>query len=272
MVIWHLDEADFWSPIGSIRAVTIHEALHVLLLVSHSARPASIMGRLSLNSWSPRDAELRRLNSHPLIRPGMTMDGVREVVVLTDELLDYPQTGPGDTPGPLDLVWRVYVALAEADSASFRLSGGWVDRACNYTFGFRRGPIELSIGDFGYFKGDPGLIHLDLHTTQFYIVYSQEDAESLHWQLTQAGTWKEVDAETVVDPDTLALEACTWELHRDPRRAFRRVPHLQGNGDRRSPRRRNRCSRIDQDPASHFPLTSLADAVHHQDWVVAKYQ
>ena len=217
MVIWLLEEADFWSPIDSIRSVTIHEALHGLLLVSHSTRPASIMGRLSLNSWSPRDAELMRLNSHPLVRPGMTMDEARKVAVLTEELLDYPQVGPGDTPSPFDLVWRAYVALAEADSASFRLSGGWVDRACNYTFGVRRGPIELSIGDFGHFKGDPGLIYLDFHTSQFYIVYSQEDAESLHWQLTQAGTWKAVDAETVVDASSY------WHWYGKLHRAIRSV-------------------------------------------------
>ena len=212
MVIWLLEKADFWSPIDSIRSVTIHEALHALLLVSHSTRPASIIGRLALNSWSPRDAELMRLHSHPLVRPGMTMDEARKVVVLTDDLLDYPHAGPSDTPDPLDLVWRVYVALAEADSASFRLSGGWTDRACNYTFGVRRGPIELSIGDFGHFKGDPGLIYLDFHTSQFYVVYSQEDADWLNWQLTQSGTWKKVKWEAVVDASSYWL--WSGKLHR----------------------------------------------------------
>ena len=161
---------------------------------------------------SPRDADLLRLNSHPLVRPGMSMDEVRKVVVLADELLDYPEVGSNDTPDPLDLVWRAYVALQEAGSASFRLSGGWIDRACNQTFGVRRGPIEMSIGDFGLFKDDPALLHLDFHTSQFYIVYSREDAEWTHWQPSQGGTWQRVDREVVVDTSSYWL----WngKLHR----------------------------------------------------------
>ena len=44
IVIWYTDEAAFRSPIDSIRSVTIHEALHALVLMSHSTRPLSIMG------------------------------------------------------------------------------------------------------------------------------------------------------------------------------------------------------------------------------------
>ena len=78
IVIWHLDEATFRSPIDSIRSVIIHEALHALTLVSHSTRPVSIMGGSGLNAWSPRDNQLIELNSHPLILPGMSMDDVRK--------------------------------------------------------------------------------------------------------------------------------------------------------------------------------------------------
>ncbi len=213
LVIWYTDVAEFWSPIDSIRSVTIHEALHALVPIGHSTRPVSIMGGSSLSVWSPRDAALIRLNSHPLVRPGMSMDDVRKVVVLTDELLDYPQAESDSIPDdPIDLIWRAYVVLKEAGPASFRLSGGWVDRACNQTFGVRRGPIELSIGDFSVFNADPALIYLDLHTTQFYIVYSREDAEWVYWQPSQGGTWKKVEWEVVANASSYWL----WngKLHR----------------------------------------------------------
>ena len=216
MVIWDIDLTGYRSPIDSIRSVTIHEALHALVPISHSTRPVSIMGGAGLNTWSPMDAELIELNSRPLVRPGMTMDDVREVIVLTDELLDYPGVELDATPlDPLDLVWRSYVALAEAGSASFRLSGGWIDRACNHTFGVRRGPIELSIGEFSVFKDDPALISLDFHTSQFYIAYSRKDAEFLHWQLSPGGTWEKVEREIVVDASSYWL----WngKLHRSIR-------------------------------------------------------
>ena len=213
MVIWDIDVSSFRSPTDSIRSVTIHEALHALVPIGHSTRPVSIIGGSGLNTWSPRDAELMELNSHPLVRPGMTMDDVRKVIVLTDELMDYPQVESDGTPAePLEIIWQAYVALEEAGSASFRLSGGWVDRACNYTFGVRRGPIELSIGEFRVFKDDPALISLDFHTSQFYIAYSRKDAEFLHWQLSPGGTWEKVEREIVVDASSYWL----WngKLHR----------------------------------------------------------
>ena len=213
MVIWYTDETAFRSPIDSIRSVTIHEALHALVPIGHSTRPVSIMGGSGLNTWSPMDAELIKLNSHPLVRPGMSMDNVREVIVLTDELLDYPVVESDAAPlDPLDLVWRAYIALKEAGSASYRLSGGWTDRACNYTFGVRRGPIEMSIADFRRFHDNPALLYLNIHTTQFYVIYSRTDREWTHWQLSPEGTWQRVDEEAIRD----ATFAWTWNgrLHR----------------------------------------------------------
>ena len=198
MVIWHIDLTGFRSPVDLIRSVTIHEALHALVPLGHSTRPVSIMGGSGLNTWSPRDAELIRLNSHPLVRPGMSMEDVRKLVVLSDELLDYPKVALEGTPSdPFELVWRAYAKLEERGSASFHLSGGWIDRACDQTFGIRRGPIEMSMGDFRLFKENPALLHLDLHTTPIYVIYSRTDQEWTHWKLSPEGAWVKVDRETI---------------------------------------------------------------------------
>ena len=205
VVIWYEDLAASRSPIDSIRATTFHEALHALVLNSHSTRPTSIMGGSGLNQPSPRDLDLIRLNSHRLVRPGMTMEEVRQVIVLDDELLDGPQATLEEKSEPLDLIWRAYVALAEADSASFRLSGGWIERHCNFTFGVRRGPIEMKIGDFRPWTDDPALIYLNLQPAQFFIRYSPEDNEWRHWQLSGDGTWQEVERQVLVDASSYQL-------------------------------------------------------------------
>ncbi len=129
------------------------------------------------------------------------------------ELLDDPKVeSDGELDDPLGLVWRAYFALERAESASFRLSGGWTDRGCNQTFGVRRGPIDMAIGDFTVFNDDPALIFLDFHTDQFYIVYSQEDGEWTHWRRISGATWEKVERETVVDASSYWL----WngKLHR----------------------------------------------------------
>ena len=209
MVIWDIDVSAFRSPIDSIRSVTIHEALHALVPIGHSMRPVSIMGGSSLNTWSPMDAKMIKLNSHPLVRPGMSMDDVREVIMLTDELLDAPQVElEGTSADPLELVWRAYVRLEEAGSASFLVSGG----ECSHTFGMKRSPIELSIGKFRVFKDDAALLYLNIHPGQFYVAYSRTDKEWTHWQLSSQGIWEKVDRGTVADSSSWWL----WngKLHR----------------------------------------------------------
>ena len=208
IVIWHTDLTALRSRIDAIRAVTIHEALHALgpighrVPLGHSSRPLSFMEVSKMGVLSPRERQLLEINSHPLVRPGMSMDDVRKLIVLTEDLLDYPliksQTGPDD---PLDLVRWAYVELERAGSASFRLSGGWTgDATCNQPFGVRRGPIEMSIGDFRLTGDwpdlDPALVLLDFGTSRFRI--KREDGEWFHWWLSPEGAWEMVYRETVV--------------------------------------------------------------------------
>ena len=173
IVVWHVDR---FSSIDEIRGVTLHEALHALATIGHrvplghSSRPLSVLEFAKPGVLIPRERQLLELNSHPLVRPGMSMDDVRKLIVLTEELLDYSPVESEAVPDdPLDLILRAYVELERAGSASFRLSGGWIDRACNFTFGVRRGPIEITIGDFGLFEDDPAILHLNMHTKQVYI-------------------------------------------------------------------------------------------------------
>ena len=237
------------DPIDSIRRVTIHEALHALASMHHNTRPTSIMG--GFNTLSPRDRQLIDLNSHPLVRPGMSMEDVRKVIVLTDELLDYPEVDPyASYDDPLGLVWRAYVALEEAGSASFRLSGGWIDRGCNQTFGVRRGPIEMSIGDFEVLGDDPALVYLNIHPRQFYIVYSPDDVKWLHWQLSPGGDWEKVDREPVADASSYWL----WngKLHR----AIRSVL-MDGSPENIS---------VDESPDGHLRLQVTLDHSYVNMW------
>ena len=188
IVVWHTDLTGWRFRIDAISGVTIHEALHALGPIGHTTRPVRIDAR-------NRYAEVFKLNSHPLVRPGMSMDEVRNVIVLSDELLDSPEIDPYDTPAyPLDLVWRTYMKLVQAGSASFRLSGGECDR----TFGVKRGPIEMSIGDFRLYD-EPELLYLNIHPRQFYAAYSPRKEEWSHWRLSPQGSWEEVDRGTVED-------------------------------------------------------------------------
>ena len=216
MVVWDTDLTDLTSRVDAIRGVTIHEALHALgpiyhrVPLGHSSRPLSVMEVAKPGAFIPRERQLLALNSHPLVRPGMSMDDVRELIVLTEELLDYSLIASEAAPDdPLDLIRRAYVELERAESAGFRLSGGWTgDRTCNrQPFGVRRGPVVMSIGEFSLTSDwpvlDPELVHLDFGTSRFLI--RRDDGEWLHWWLSPEGAWEMVYREAVNTPSSYWL-------------------------------------------------------------------
>ena len=78
---------------AEIKHVTIHELLHALVMMKHRADLFSVMypgGSFRLARLSDSDEALLRLYAHPLVRHGMTMPEVRQLIVFADELLDPP--------------------------------------------------------------------------------------------------------------------------------------------------------------------------------------
>ena len=197
MVVWRDESWWGWRPrIDWIRTVTIHEALHALVPINHSTRPLSIMGRSYLNTWSPRDEALMRLNAHPLLVPGMSMEQARSMVVFTDELLDSPRA---EQPDAIDIMWRALMALTDASSIRFKMTGGYFDGACQHlNFGVRRGPIELALGRFDI-SDDPSLAYVKLHNIEFLWGYSTTTKEWLFWQRLPSGQWEPAAIEDLWD-------------------------------------------------------------------------
>ena len=115
----------------TVKGVIIHELLHVMVPIGHRHTLDVLVGgeaRLSLI-----EEDLIRLNSHPLVEPGMTMREVKELIVLNDELLD----PPAPARATYQMVRRAADALLEAGSARFRVRGAWQKHGCgNPKFGW----------------------------------------------------------------------------------------------------------------------------------------
>ena len=189
IVVWSL-ESSSWDAFTNraVRTATIHEALHALVPMGHSTRLTSIMGGSGLNKWSPRDAELARLHAHHLIRPGMTVPDVESLIVFREELLD--DMGLEPVTDPLDMVWRAYTSLEEAGSMGYKLRGGWTDRQCNRMFGVRRGPLPFVMGGFRRFADDPAASYFTDHRNDFFLFYSEPEADWLRYIRPHGGEWR----------------------------------------------------------------------------------
>jgi len=165
--------------------VILHEALHSLVPIRHSNRLFSMMGRHNWGQMSPMDVELIKLNYHPLLQPGMTMDEVRELVVLTDELLDAEALLASSEPlDPLDLIREVFLSIADADGFSYSAVGD----SCGNRFGIRRGPIRIAGGDLSLW-GDATWAFYDFHTAEFYAFYDDDIGDWRMFGKDSGGEW-----------------------------------------------------------------------------------
>ena len=201
VVIWDIGlEEDSPTYVSNLEGVTLHELLHALVPIGHPDLPWGMGGISGTKSLSPMGEAIYALNSNDLIRIGMTMDEVREVVVLQDELLDYQEQV--ESIEPLDLLWSSLIALHD-NAVSFQLSGGWSGerRQClGSTFGTRRGPINVMFEGVGSWE-EPKIIYLDFHTDRFYMIHPDlTGTEWTHWKLDRE-TWQMTPSESRYDDD-----------------------------------------------------------------------
>ena len=179
IVVWRTQWEWAGATPATAKSIIIHELLHALTGVRHvSSRTASIMGYESdLPKLSPVDEAVFSLNSHPLVKPGMSLKQVSDLVVYDEDLLD--ESPP--EPDPLDMVWRAASQLVDSGAARFYLRGGWVGD-CNYPFGTAGDPAILDIGNFGGFlRIGPQTARYQDASGTYWRNWSNEDLEWQYW-------------------------------------------------------------------------------------------
>ncbi len=203
VVVWVTEREWAGSRPSTAKHIVIHELLHALTGVKHvSSRTASIMGYESdLPKLSPVDEAVFRLNSHPLVKPGMSLSQVSDLVVYDVDLLD--ESPP--EPDPLDMVWRAASQLVDSGAVRFHLSGGWIDE-CNKPFATTRNPAILDIGNFGGFLrvGSGTARYQDARGT-YWMSWSREDVKWNYW-IEGGGSPEPISRDAVID----ALDWYIW--------------------------------------------------------------
>ncbi|MCY4654675.1 MAG: CAP domain-containing protein [Dehalococcoidia bacterium] len=177
-----------------LNGVFIHEALHALAPTGHAVREKVVLSVMrSANYLTYIDRGILRLNSDPLIEPGMTMTEIEPLIVFRDQLLDNPK----EEPDAYDMLEYALAALQRVDTARMEVRGGWTGGGCDDKFGEREWAI-LEIGRFDH-PDDPLLAHLKDGADSFFIFYSDEAAATdgdgwRHWRKT-GDTWNNVSRE-----------------------------------------------------------------------------
>ena len=149
--VWHRELSGYTSEY--ISGAILHELLHVMASIGHRYTLDARMGRDG--GLSPIEEEMLRLNSHRLVRPGMSMPEVRELIVLNEELLD-PQP-PSAYVMAAGLVEKAVSALREAGSVRFELEADWREGCGLRGFGpstYELGEISGYAAGLAYFEGD----------------------------------------------------------------------------------------------------------------------
>ena len=140
------------------------------------------------------DEALFGLNSHPLVRPGMSLSRVGDLVIYEEDLLD---VAPGELD-PIDIVWRAASQLVDSGAVRFHLRGGWIGN-CDLPFGTADDPVILDIGDFrGFLRVGSRAARYQDSSDIYWINWSEEDLEWQYW-IERGGSVERVSRETVTD-------------------------------------------------------------------------
>ena len=183
--------SDWFHSVGlvdrRIENVTLHELLHALMPMGHRDDPLSAVNNINAPDWinlDPLEEALIRLHRNRLIRPGMTMEQVRELVVLEEEMMDAPSVRD-ESPTPIKMLREAYRTLQNADSATWRIEGGWRGNGCDFQFE----QAEYTIASF---HGDVPRIARFFGGSDELFVFDDETYET--WN-RDAGDWLKDDSE-----------------------------------------------------------------------------
>ena len=170
-----------------IEHVTLHELLHVLAPIDHRDDALSVVNNISGPDWielDPSEEALIRFQRNPAIKPGMTMDEVRSVIVLEDELLDYVANRDAEMT-PMEMLREAYRRLQAAGSVSWRMEGGWRGARCDKSFG----RADYTIAEL--FAFGPGLTRFFAGSDKI-LLLGREDwsREAGEWLLDDPKFWE----------------------------------------------------------------------------------
>ena len=189
---------DVGLPRSEIKWNILKETVQALTDMHHREHPGSVFNNhnaLRSPNLSPTDRALLTLNSHHLVQPGMTMRDVEQVIIFEDQLLDPPEVV--DEPSDLEIVRRAYVALQEAETARWSITGHWEGgRGCrNSDFG----RADYEIGKFG--REEPGLIHFrdENHLHHYFEIRNIGGWGFAEYWRRSGGSWERTDSGTVFE-------------------------------------------------------------------------
>ena len=195
IVVWRTEWEWAEATPAIAKSIIIHELLHALTGVSHvSGRTASIMGDSDMPKLSPMDKAVFGLNSHPLVKPGMNLSRVGDLVIYEEDLLD---VAPGELD-LIDMVWRAASQLVDSGAVRFHMRGGWIGN-CDLPFGTASDPAILDIGDFrGFLRLGPYTARYQDSVGAYWIIWSEEDLEWEFW-IEREGSVERVSFDAVAD-------------------------------------------------------------------------
>ena len=164
-----------------IRAVILHELLHVMVPMGHRQ---AFDTRLATDSGlSVIDEKLIRLHSHHLIKPGMTIAEVEELIVLNDDLLDPQPLGPYRQVH--EAVHRVHGVLQKAGSVRLQVEGDWRGRCPPNSIG----PAVYELGDIKAVSA--GIVRFHEGAGHYLILNSSD-----YWSESD-GKWERTNAQEI---------------------------------------------------------------------------
>lgn len=181
LVVWHQEAPHV--TLEFVRAVILHELLHVMVPIGH--RQAFDTRLATDHGLSVVDEEMIRLHAHPLIKAGVTIDEVGELIVLNEDLLDPQSLGPYLQVH--QVVREVTRVFQQAQSVRFQVEGDWRG-SCGPN------PVGPAVYELGDIEGvSAGIVRLREGDDHYLILNGSE-----HWSEGKRG-WETTTGQAIFD-------------------------------------------------------------------------
>ena len=137
--IWHQGDLSNAEVRNNVQTALWRDFLHAATGIKIRRELDQVLG--DRPAVSPLESELLRLNSHPLVEPGMEMADVLDLIVFGEQLLDPP--APSDFGVAFTAIHSAIEELIRTGSARFSLSS----QAAGACISGNYGPAVYEIGD-----------------------------------------------------------------------------------------------------------------------------
>ncbi len=187
-----------------------HHLLRVLVPIGYRNVPDSILSidkGLRIPKLSESDRALLKIYAHPMVKSGMTLKAVEELMVFSDDLLAADDASQNvEAMSNYEIIQEAFYQLQRTGSALYSMRGQWTGGTCEQDFG----ESQITIGEFRSYRA----LHYRMNDAaeRLFVLLDEPNGRTEYWDGANQ-RWRTIK---VADAQELTRETAWNPEYSDP--------------------------------------------------------